>query len=68
MEEIEQVEAANQTYDSLGMEIEMAIDERAQGDPALSRMLWDDARRMLARQVEPADVAQRILQGAVNDD
>lgn len=64
-EQIRQVEERNE---DLGMEIEQAIDDRAQGDPALVRSLWNDARRMLEGGAERGEVATRILRGSLNDD
>jgi DNA-directed RNA polymerase subunit H (RpoH/RPB5) len=65
--EIQAIEAAH-GYDEMEIEIEQAIDDRAQGDPSLTRMLQEDARRMRARGIEPEEIAERILAGAINDD
>lgn len=54
--------------DELAMQIEMAIDERAQGDPGLIRLLQGEARKMLSRNIAVEEVCERILQGADYDD
>lgn len=64
----EQIRQVEERYEDLGMEVEMAIADVAQGDTSLERQLWEEARRMLARGNAPAEVAERIMNGATNDD
>lgn len=66
-EQIREVEQRHEE-DTLGIEIEQAIDDRAQGDKYLIRQLWNDARRMLDNKMSPTEVADAILRGAQTDD